>query len=245
MKRIATYLTLILLSLLAVPQAYAWRHVSPYAYCAGDPVNKMDVDGNMIIFINGKIGGGSPPAGPEYWNCVGNNSSVFVNRAKSFFNDNNVTFSSEDYNYLSSSNSRRKDGYEYAKQNYDNWSSDMEAEESFNLVSHSMGSAFSMGIEDYLKEIGRNVDYNVMINPYQVDHITIKPNSNTQYIFYQNTNDPVLFWFDDNLGYGNLRNADIIIKEESNSDYWYIHRSPIDSGYFWSTLMNYLQNNTK
>lgn len=49
MKRIATYLTLILLSLLAVPQAYAWRHVSPYAYCAGDPVNNVDTDGKQVF----------------------------------------------------------------------------------------------------------------------------------------------------------------------------------------------------
>ena len=56
------------------------------------------------------------------------------------------------------------------------------------LVSHSMGGAFSMGIEDYIKEQGRAVDYNVI-----------------------------------NLGQGELKNADMKIRENSPDDLYYIH----------------------
>lgn len=69
----------------------------------------------------------------------------------------------------------------------------MKPDEAFNLVSHSMGGAFSKGIEKYLKEMGRKVEYNLMINTYQVDRIHNPKSNETFYIDYQNTNDPVLF----------------------------------------------------
>ena len=109
-------------------------------------------------------------------------------------------------------------------------------EESFKLVSQSMGGAFSMGIEDYLKEQGRVVDYNIMINTYQVDKINVDKSSTTFYIDYQNTNDPVLFWFDLNLGRGELENSNMKVREKSSEDLFHIHRSPIDTGDFWKTI---------
>ena len=161
--------------------------------------------------------------------------------SKLFFNDRNVSFTNRDYGYLSSASQRRKEGYEYAKSVYSNWISSMQPEESFKLVSHSMGGAFSIGIEDYIKEQGRMVDYNVMINTYQVDKIKVDKTSNTFYIDYQNTNDPVLFWLDMNLGYGELENSDMMIREKSSEELYHIHRSPIDTGNFWKTRSFHLE----
>ena len=210
-----------------------YYNVSPYAYCAGNPVMYVDPDGRKVVFVNGKVGGGSPVAGAQYWNDT---NSTFVQGAKQFFNDQNVSFTNRDYGYLSSASQRRKEGYKYAKSAFLNWVSSMQPNESFKLVSHSMGGAFSMGVEDYIKEQGRVVDYNVMINTYQVDRINVDKSSTTFYIDYQNTNDPVLFWFDINLGRGELENADMKIREESSEDLYYIHRSPIDTGEFWKTI---------
>ena len=117
----------------------------------------------------------------------------------------------------------------------------MQPDESFKLVSHSMGGAFSMGIEDYIKEQGRSVDYNVMINTYQVDKINVDKSSKTFYIDYQNTNDPVLFWFDSNLGRGKLENSNMRIREKSSEDMYHIHRSPIDTGDFWKTIKDNME----
>ena len=218
------------------PLAEKYYSTSPYAYCENDPVNKVDPDGRKIVFVNGKIGGGSPAAGAQYWNGT---NSTFVQGAKQFFNDQNVSFTNRDYGYLSSASQRRKEGYEYAKSTYSDWVSSMQPDESFKLVSHSMGGAFSMGIEDYIKERGRMVDYNVMINTYQVDKINVDKSSTTFYVDYQNTNDPVLFWFDINLGRGELKNADMKIRENSSDDLYYIHRSPIDTGDFWMDCFHY------
>ena len=102
-----------------------------------------------------------------------------------------------------------------------NWISSMKPEGAFKLVSHSMGGAFSMGIEDYIKEQGKMVEYNVMINTYQADRINVDKSSTTFHIDYQNTNDPVLFWFDINLGFGEPENADMAIREKSSEDLSY------------------------
>ena len=117
--------------------------------------------------------------------------------------------------------------------------------EAFNLVSHSMGGAFSKGIEKYLKEMGRKVEYNLMINTYQVDRIHNPKSNETFYIDYQNTNDPVLFWFDINLGYGSLKNSDVKIREKSGDvGILYIHRFPIDSdSKFWEKIQSHLPSN--
>ena len=212
-----------------------------YLFVGANPVNAIDPDGHKIVFINGKIGGGSPKAGAPYWNGYNSN---FVRSAKSFFNDDKVVFTDADYGYLSTAKSREKSGYEYAKAHYEKWISDMKPDEEFNLVSHSMGGAFSKGIENYLKEMKRKVKYNVMINTYQVDKINNPKSSETFYIDYQNTNDPVLFWFDINLGNGSLNNADVIIREKSGDvGIKYIHRFPIDSDpKFWEKIKNQIYN---
>ena len=88
----------------------------------------------------------------------------------------------------------------------------------------------------YIKEQGREVEYNVMINTYQVDKIKIDKTSSTFYIDYQNTNDPILFWFDINLGYGSLKNADIKIREKSSKEFNCIHRSPLNDSNFWKLI---------
>lgn len=56
------------------------QHTS-YLYVGSNPVNAIDPDGHKIVFINGKIGGGSPKAGAPYWNGY---NSRFVRSAKSF-----------------------------------------------------------------------------------------------------------------------------------------------------------------
>ena len=221
------------------PEQNKYPQYTSYLFVGSNPINAIDPDGRKIIFINGKIGGGSPKAGAPYWNGINSN---FVKGAKSFFNDKKVTFTNADYGYLSSAKEREKLGYKYAKSHYKQWISNMKSDEAFNLVSHSMGGAFSKGIEEYLKEMGRKVKYNVMINTFQVDRIDNLKSSETLYIDYQNTNDPVLFWFDINLGLGSLKNSDVKIREKSeNVETKYIHRSPIDvDSKFWEKIKSNL-----
>ena len=55
---------------------------SPYSFCGGDPINFVDPTGNIILFINGYIGFGSPEAGAPYWN---GEKSGFVKGRRTLF----------------------------------------------------------------------------------------------------------------------------------------------------------------
>lgn len=215
------------------PFSEKYYHLSPYAYCASNPLHYIDPTGNKIIFINGKIGFGSPNAGASYWN--GENSS-FVKGAIHFFKDNSTYFVDTDYEWLSSAEIRVEQGYDWAQSNFNELTNDMTSDESFKLVSHSMGGAFSKGIEKYLKEQGFKVSHNLMINTYQVDDI---PNNQTSTIDidYQLTDDPVLNLLNFNFGNKSVENSDLKIREKSTSEILYKHREPIDEGKsFWNKL---------
>ena len=68
------------------PKAGEYTHISPYAYCASDPVNFIDPSGMVIIFVNGLDGFFSDSAGKPYWTFNSKDYS-FVNGATKFFND--------------------------------------------------------------------------------------------------------------------------------------------------------------
>lgn len=215
------------------PLAADYPDLSTYVFVANNSINIIDPDGRKIVFVNGYLGFGSSEGGKAYWN------TSFVKGAQTYFNDKtNPYFTDIDFGMLSSASKRYNVGYEYAKQNYSTLIEGMEEGEVFRLVSHSMGGAFGTGVKKYLEEKGQTVETAVYLNTYQSDHIEIGEDDQTNIIDYQNTNDPVLFWFDDNLGKGEIENADAKIREESEeSALFNRHREPIDFGKkFWETL---------
>ena len=94
--------------------AEKYPSISGYVYCVGNPIKCVDLDGNKIVFVNGKIGFGSPPAGEQYWN---GRKSSFVQGAIKYWNDKEIFFTDKDYKPLSSAKSRISAGYRYAEDN--------------------------------------------------------------------------------------------------------------------------------
>ncbi len=52
------------------PLCEKYYDISPYAYCAGNPVNALDEEGKLIIFINGFYFNPSQCASASYWGGV-------------------------------------------------------------------------------------------------------------------------------------------------------------------------------
>jgi hypothetical protein len=217
------------------PLCEKYYEVSPYAYCGGDPINKIDPDGKLIIFVNGKIGGGSPPAGEPYW---GGKQSSFVKGAINYYHDSKTFFTSEDYGYLSSAVGRIAAGYEYAKNNIDAFAGLIKDGETIKFVTHSMGSAFAEGMAKYLIESGYTVEELVHLNAYQAADITTNQTSYVKTVDYQNVDDWVINDIPFFSSPGQIQGADYVIRELSQDpDLYTRHRTPMNvGGEFWKGL---------
>lgn len=225
------------------PLAEKYYSMSPYNYCGNNPVNAIDEEGKKTIFVNGKIGWGSPEAGAPYWGQYGNNPSSFIKGALNYFQDNTYFILSADYGWLSSAEARFNIGYEYAKNNIDYLTMDLKEGEAFNFVSHSMGAALTEGIAKFLNENGYTVSNIVHINPFQAAGITTLESSNT--IDFQYINDPVIrgIPFTDS---GDIINADHHVRSLSFERPDYVHFSPITQGAsFWKNLDDEINKDNK
>jgi RHS repeat-associated protein len=153
------------------PLAEKYYSISPYAYCAGNPINAIDEKGKAIVFINGmdwkQIN--SIKALPSYWDG-------FDKEVMKRFNDNRVIYRDGSIGGLSglrseslthsfnnlptlgenlSVGNRIESGYEQGKIDAPIFISQLERSdgvitESLRVVTHSMGAAYAKG---YIKAI--------------------------------------------------------------------------------------------
>jgi RHS repeat-associated protein len=218
---------------------------TPYSYVNNMPIWAIDPDGRRIIFVNGKVGGGSPEAGASYW---GGANDPFVKGAQKHYYDNQEPyFTNQDYGYLSTPETRREDGKKYAEDNFEDITLGLSKDKDvIRIVTHSMGGAFGIGIKDYLESQGYIVEEVVLINTKDASGIELSENDKATIIDFQTTNDPVIGATDWNEN-KDIKNADFRIKVESkNENILTIHRDPIDESKqnyidgvgFWQTLTN-------
>ena len=145
------------------PLAEKYKSIGAYVYCSANPIRLIDSDGKKILFVNGYWNGsigsiiGSSSAGEKYW------GRGFADAARSFFKDYSQINSS---NYIDGSSmwggdmsggDRYVAGYKFAKDNIQKLTSGMRKGESFNMVTHSEGSAYGAGVAQYLLDAGYKV----------------------------------------------------------------------------------------
>jgi RHS repeat-associated protein len=219
------------------PLAEKYSSLSTFSYVGNMPTQAIDPDGKRIIFINGLIGGGSPPEGAPYWN---GSQSRFVKRAQQFFNDYQTPFfTDEPFFFLYGASFRERMGRKYAEKNYSAITDGLnKSDDVIRIITHSMGGAFGKGLKEYLESEGWTVSDVLHLNTFESDEINYDPIDGTRIIDYQNTDDPVIKFFDSNWGGGEIGGADIKIRvKSSKSNLWTTHRFPIDNAdTFWNTL---------
>ena len=222
------------------PLCEQYPHLSPYAYCAGNPVNAIDPDGRKVVFVNGYLALGSPKGGAAYWH---GNNSYFVRSAQAIFNDYTTPFfTNYDFKYMKSASVlRESQGYRYAKENYDALIQNMRpGKDKFNFVSHSMGGAFSEGMMRYLAEQGWGTENAVFLNAWEPAQIKNKVEETR--FDATCTNDPVQFLSMPAFGESDIPSSDNIIRVESDKPIRFIHRDLIDdkSSYLWKQIKDFL-----
>ena len=208
--------------------------ISPYAYCAGNPVNLVDMKGKKIVFVNGLLALGSTQGGAIYWN---GEQSPFVTKAKTILADNNLVFLDVKHKWYSSAKRRYKTGYQFAKDNIDYLTSNLEEGESFKFVTHSMGAAYAEGMAKYLLEEGYSVEMLFHFSPYQAAQIrSVGSDPDILTIDFQTIGDPVLFLD----GMGTIRGADYRIIDFPDNGINYLHRESIDNSDTWEQIIQFI-----
>jgi len=153
------------------PLAEKYPNASPYAYCLNNPINAIDPDGRIVIFINGQHTGDG--GNSSYWNGrdtmimdrIGDHNARYYDGAIGGWN-NTVTrtvFASTSFltslrtlNLFSSARQRagKEMGYSQAKEIFGNLADG----ETIKMAAHSMGPAYAKGfvkgLNKYAKENG-------------------------------------------------------------------------------------------
>ena len=148
-------------------EKYPW--LSPYLYCANNPVNAFDPDGNVVIFVNGfHMGDGGKS---KYWNgidaqimnTVGDNKAIYYDGAMggAVALGNFVDPASNPQSNLNLQD-RIDAGYEkgYSEcQTILNVSE--ESGSSVKFVSHSMGGAYTKGLIQGMMKFAEDNNINI------------------------------------------------------------------------------------
>ncbi len=219
------------------PMAAKYPHLSPYNFCGDNPVNFVDPDGRKIVFINGfskhwmKSFGYLAP-GVDYW------SPEVIRKAKKVLRDDKISIESINYHLLSSAAKRRRSGYEYAKENYSRLVSDLDKDESFRFVTHSMGAAFAEGMAEYLREQGRIVDIMLHFSPFQAAGVEASTNPDVLTIDIQTENDPILKLSP--MSQGHIVNARVVYGT-SNSKKGK-HMESMYKSYYWQEILQLIND---
>jgi hypothetical protein len=141
--------------------AEKYPNISPYTYVANNPINAIDPDGRVIIFINGQHTGEGGRR--EYWNKLDN---AIANRFKDYraryydgsyggFLNTGFTILSfglgSNLSYRVRMNVGKNKGYESAPWIY----ASLADGETIKIATHSMGTAYGKGFVKGLKKYAR------------------------------------------------------------------------------------------
>jgi hypothetical protein len=186
-----------------------------------------------VIFVNGRIGMGSPKGGEVYWQ----KDSTFIDSTLVAMHSTVEPFFTDvQYPLLSKASERKRMGYEYAVEHIGEIAAGSGG--TFRMVTHSMGAAFGEGIAQCLVDRGYKVDIIVHFEPYQAPDIeTIGSSGNILTIDYQVLDD----WLIHIGGKGRIRNADLLLGNyRSGAPLHKKHRYPINHSATWRELQPYI-----
>ena len=161
------------------PLAEKYPSISPYAYVANNPINAIDPDGRLIIFINGQHTGEG--GNRSYWNGLDNRIMNRVGDKHARYYDGamggfvNTAFAPRWKNNLIPDNRRRAGksmGYNQAETIFNSLGDG----ETIKIATHSMGGAYGKGFVQGLKKYAKknNIDISGLIE-FEVDLAPFQP----------------------------------------------------------------------
>lgn len=186
----------------------------------------MNSGKNIIFFINGKIGGGSPQAGAPYWNKP---QPGFVDRAVAYFGEGTPYYVVVDFSLFSTVQERIIQGRRWVDCNM------KVTNVVYHFIGHSMGCAFAVGMAQQIYQQGGKIGEMILINAYQAREMTALPYA-SRTVDFQYTDDRVI-----HLPFiaknGPIQGAEVI-RERSHLRIRRRHRGPVWPRFneFWDKL---------
>lgn len=149
------------------PHANKYYSVSPYTYVLNTPVNAIDPDGKLVIFVNGfHFGDGGAP---EYWEGLDNAVMGFLNDNNAKYYDGSIGGFFGLFNYNGSphlvvagsksnysANRRYEAGYARGKNDASLLLDLLSDGEKIKVITHSMGAMYAKGLIQGMIDNGVN-----------------------------------------------------------------------------------------
>ena len=167
---------------------YSW---SSYAYCMGSPMNAIDIQGKLVIFINGLTFSKKEQGSVNYW------SADFINQVTTQLNDKHVLYrhggNSIDWKFRKFVGSLQGS---VDAPNLIKYISDKEGniKETIKIITHSMGTAYAKGyVESIIKYFQENGYTNALVtleadfDPFQAGSLSANSNVYTQQFTHNKT----------------------------------------------------------
>ncbi|WP_289766597.1 RHS repeat domain-containing protein, partial [Bacteroides acidifaciens] len=132
------------------PLAFNTPDVSPYTFCAGDPINYSDPTGEVIIFINGFHWGDGGKS--EYWEGVDKIIMKGFKDYKAIYYDGS-TGGGANMAYNTDHKYREFKGYRQGITDAAEIFKNLNTNETIKIVTHSMGAAYAKGFIKGLQSI--------------------------------------------------------------------------------------------
>jgi RHS repeat-associated protein len=179
------------------------RQRSPFAYARNNPVNAIDLEGKLVVFVNGFHPDG--PAGRPYW------PNQFISAVQTQLNDFSTPMFRDggtrfDLPRHLSASSRIQDGYESGLADAARIISAISDEngnitETIKIVTHSMGAAFGKGYVKALKYYFKKHGYSDAVislvadfDPFQASQLEAEDNVFTQQFTHKKKGEGEFSW---------------------------------------------------
>ena len=152
------------------PHAEKYYSVSPYVYCKGNPVNAIDPDGRLVIFINGNHYGDGGKS--KYWNGFDTKVMNRVSDHNSIYKDGSLGGWAPIN--MPSEGKRESSGYEEGKIDASSIISNItndkgEITQTIKVISHSMGGAYAKGYVKAILEYAHSIGITIPIIAFEAD----------------------------------------------------------------------------
>ena len=141
-------------------KAEKYYPLSIYSYCGGDPINYIDPDGNVIIFINGMHTGDGGK--PEYWGGIDSKIQDIAKDHKALYYDGATGGNSGLPDNLNPQ-TRQAPGFAAGMANASEIISNLKDGETIKFVTHSMGAAYAKGFIEGMRTYGEQNDIDVLV----------------------------------------------------------------------------------